>query len=82
MTAWLGLNSFNRLAAMAAAAVLTLQAPARAEEISVTQWGASMYGAPYAVALEKGLFKRAGIDITGIIGTKTWLDQFNIPITI
>ncbi|MGX1790424.1 ABC transporter substrate-binding protein [Bosea sp. NPDC055332] len=69
MTAWLGLNSFNRLAAIAAAAVLTLQAPARAEEISVTQWGASMYGAPYAVAMEKGLFKQAGIDITGIIGS-------------
>ena len=69
MTAWLGLTSFNRLAAIAAAAMLASQAPARAEEISVTQWGASMYGAPYAVAMEKGLFKQAGIDITGIIGS-------------
>ncbi|HWK47797.1 MAG TPA: ABC transporter substrate-binding protein [Stellaceae bacterium] len=42
---------------------------ARAEEISVTQWGTSLYGAPYAVAMERGLFKQAGIDITGILGS-------------
>jgi NitT/TauT family transport system substrate-binding protein len=46
-----------------------LCAPAQADEISVTQWGASLYGAPYAVAMEKGLFKQAGIDITGILGS-------------
>ncbi|MBO0757452.1 MAG: ABC transporter substrate-binding protein, partial [Bradyrhizobiaceae bacterium] len=44
-------------------------ATARAEEISVTQWGQSLYGAPFAVAMEKGLFRAAGIDITGIIGS-------------
>jgi NitT/TauT family transport system substrate-binding protein len=43
--------------------------PARADEISVTQWGASLYGAPFAVAIEDGAFKKAGIDITGIIGS-------------
>jgi NitT/TauT family transport system substrate-binding protein len=40
-----------------------------AEEIAITQWGQSLYGAPFAVAMEKGLFKKAGIDITGIIGS-------------
>jgi NitT/TauT family transport system substrate-binding protein len=69
MTVRLGLTSLKSAAALAAAALLSLQAPAGAEEISVTQWGASMYGAPYAVAMEKGLFKQAGIDITGIIGS-------------
>jgi len=42
---------------------------ARAEEISVTQWGNSLYGAPVAVAMENGDFRKAGIDITGIIGS-------------
>lgn len=65
MTVFFGIRQF----ATAALAALCLQAPARAEEISVTQWGASLYGAPYAVAMEKGLFKQAGIDITGIIGS-------------
>jgi len=43
---------------------------ASAEQISVTHWGVLMYGAPYAVAIEKGLFKQAGIDITGILTSK------------
>ncbi len=42
---------------------------ARADEISVTQWGNSLYGAPFAVAMETGDFKKAGIDITGILGS-------------
>jgi NitT/TauT family transport system substrate-binding protein len=42
---------------------------ALAEEISVTQYGTSLYGVPYTVALDQGLFKKAGIDITGIIGS-------------
>jgi NitT/TauT family transport system substrate-binding protein len=40
-----------------------------AEEISVTQWGQSLYGAPFAVGMEKGFFHSAGIEITGIIGS-------------
>ena len=40
---------------------------ARAENITVTHWGASFYGAPYAVAMEKGWFKTAKFDVTGII---------------
>jgi len=48
-----------------AAAVLAL--PARAETITVTHWGAAFYGAPYAVAMAKGFFKKRGVDITGIL---------------
>src|SRR5665213_4233756 len=51
------------------AAVLFSPPFARTEEIAITQWGQSLYGAPFAVAMEKGLFKKAGIDITGIIGS-------------
>lgn len=50
-------------------ASLLVAMPGRAEEISVTQYGSSMYGAPFAVAMEKGLFKAAGIDITAINGS-------------
>ncbi len=42
---------------------------ARAVEISVTQWGNSLTGLPYAVALEQRLFQKAGIDVTGVIGS-------------
>jgi NitT/TauT family transport system substrate-binding protein len=58
-----------RIAAVCCAAILALAPSADADEISVTQWGQSLYGAPFAVGLEKGLFKQAGIDITGIIGS-------------
>jgi len=45
-----------------------LAAPlARAETITVTHWGSAFYGAPYAVALEKGFFKKRGLDITGFL---------------
>ena len=39
----------------------------RAETITVTHWGGQFYGAPYAVAMEKGFFKNHGVDITGIL---------------
>ncbi len=55
---------------VALAALLALPASgARAVEISVTQWGASLYGIPFAVGMEEGHFKKAGIDITDIIGS-------------
>ena len=41
---------------------------AEAAEIVVTLWGTGMYGVPYAVAIEKGFFKDAGIDLTSIAG--------------
>ena len=41
--------------------------PAGAEDLLVTQYKNDPSGAPYAIALEKGFFKKAGIDITGIV---------------
>lgn len=57
--------SASLVATMAAAPL----AVAQADEISVTQWGSSLYGLPYAVAMDKGLFKKAGVDITGILSS-------------
>ena len=63
-------SSGVRMVGAAVLAAVLLSAPAaRSEEIAVTQWGQSLYGAPFAVAMEKGLFKKAGIDITGVIGS-------------
>ena len=42
-------------------------AGARAETITVTHWGGQFYGVPYAVAMEKGFFKKNGVDVTGIL---------------
>jgi NitT/TauT family transport system substrate-binding protein len=42
----------------------------QAEQISVTHWGVLMYGAPYAVAIEKGYYKEAGLDIDGVLTSK------------
>ncbi len=44
--------------------------PSLAEQISVTHWGVLLYGAPYAVAMERGYFRQAGIDISGIFSSK------------
>ena len=55
---------------LALAALIALPgSAAKAVEISVTQWGASLYGIPFAVGMEEGQFKKAGVDITGIIGS-------------
>ena len=56
-----------RAGAFAAIAATALTLPARAETITVTHWGSAFYGAPYAVAMEKGFFKKRGLDITGIL---------------
>jgi len=56
------------LALLVVAALLSGR-DASADEISVTQYGTSFYGVPYTVALDKGLFAKAGIDITGFIGS-------------
>lgn len=60
----------STLKAAVLGASLVASAPAVAEEISVTHWGALMYGIPYAVAMDKGYFKEAGVDITGILTSK------------
>lgn len=57
-------------AILAGAAIAFATVSAKAEEITVTHWGALMYGTPYAVALKKGFFKAAGVNITGILTSK------------
>lgn len=61
----------NRLKPLAAAALLCAAAlPARAgESIPVTHYGAGLYGMPFALAMAKGYFKAAGVDIDGIISS-------------
>ena len=49
------------------ALALALALPATAVDLTVTQFGQGMYGAPFAVARNKGFFKEAGIDVTGFI---------------
>lgn len=61
------LRRYALLAGLAAAALLGGPAAARAETITVTHWGGQFYGAPYAVAMDKGYFKQHGVDITGIL---------------
>jgi len=60
-------TSFARGLAAGALAILSLLRVADAETITVTHWGAAFYGAPYAVAMEKGFFKQHGVDISGIM---------------
>src|SRR6266481_6142929 len=50
-----------------AALVLAAASPLKAEDVVITQYKADPSGAPYGVAIEKGFFKQAGIDITGVI---------------
>ena len=51
-----------------AATIVAWKMPAaQAETITVTHWGGQFYGVPYAVAMEKGLFKKNGLDVTGIL---------------
>lgn len=38
-----------------------------ANEITISHYGTLLQGAPYAIAMEKGFFKEAGIDVTKII---------------
>jgi NitT/TauT family transport system substrate-binding protein len=50
-----------------AAALLCASAAAQATPLTVTHWGDGMYGAPFAVAMEKGYFKEGGVNVTGFI---------------
>ena len=61
------LGRLCRALCMAAGLLAAAQQAARAETITVTHWGGQFYGAPYAVAMEKGFFKQHGLDITGIL---------------
>jgi len=53
--------------ALCAACSAAAPAPATAEDLLVTQYKADPSGAPYAIALEKGFFKKAGVDVTDIV---------------
>jgi len=44
-------------------------APSLAEQIVIADYGASSNAMVYAVALEKGFFKKAGADVTGILSS-------------
>lgn len=52
---------------LASIALVLAGSMAVGETITVTHWGAQFYGAPYAVAREKGFFKKHGVDITGFL---------------
>jgi NitT/TauT family transport system substrate-binding protein len=55
-----------RTGALAFALAAVLAVPANAEKITVSQYGRIIATLPWAVALEKGMFKEAGLDIDGI----------------
>jgi NitT/TauT family transport system substrate-binding protein len=46
---------------------LAAAAPAGAGDLLVTQYRSDPSGAPYAIALEKGFFKKQGLDVTDIV---------------
>ncbi len=63
-----GIRRFARsVVLMSFAATLACGTGARAAPLTVTHWGDGMYGVPFAVALDKGFFKEAGVDVTGFI---------------
>lgn len=73
---FMAVGTFARTARVACAVIglgvgFSLAAPqvqrAEAAEITVTHWGVLFYGAPYAVAIEKGYYSEAGVDITGVL---------------
>ena len=49
---------------------LGLGSAARAEDIVVTHYASLLYGTPYAIALDKGFFKQAGVDVSSILTSK------------
>ena len=59
----------HRLLGAVAAAMLVAIPAAQAEEIAVANYGSSVSGMPWVVALEKGFFKEAGAPIAGIRGS-------------
>lgn len=55
-----------RFAALIAAAVLATL-PAKAADVVITNFGTNIFGVPYSVGLEKGIFKEAGAPVTGVL---------------
>lgn len=60
-------RTFKPAAAGLLLALAVASASTCAVNLTVTHWADGMYGAPFAVALEKGYFKEAGVDVTGFI---------------
>lgn len=56
-----------RFLALGFISLLLSAGTAAAKDLVVAYWGSLYYGAPYAVALEKGYFKANHVDVTGII---------------
>jgi len=42
-------------------------APARAEDIVITQFGVAFAGNPFAIGIDRGYFRKAGVELTGIV---------------
>jgi len=51
------------------ALALTARPGSAADKVSVTNYGTNVATLPWAIALEKGMFARAGLDIDGILGS-------------
>ena len=63
-------TAFRRpLLMLCAIAGIAAAAPARAEDIVVSNYGVSANGMPFAVALDKGYFKEEGANVTGILSS-------------
>lgn len=60
-------NSVTAIAACLVAFCTAASTAARAEDILVTQYKNDPSGAPYGIAIDKGFFKKAGVDVTGVI---------------
>jgi ABC-type nitrate/sulfonate/bicarbonate transport system substrate-binding protein len=60
-------SSFAFLFALVAALAVVTPLKASAVALNVTHWQEGMYGVPFAVALEKGYFKEAGLDVSGFL---------------
>lgn len=59
----------GRRAVLAGVGAIVTPGVAWGEEISVTQYGTSLYGLPFTVAQEIGAFERAGVHLTGFMGS-------------
>lgn len=53
-----------------AVAGLTSPVAVHAEDLVVTHYASLLYGTPYSIALEKGYFKQAGVDVSGILTSR------------
>lgn len=60
-------HHFHAVAACLLLSCTAIGTSASAVNLTVTHWADGMYGVPFAVALEKGYFKEAGVDVTGFI---------------